>query len=57
MRNRNFERWYARRIKVPLLEVEAMWDGSTYTSYNYHVEIAWSAWCAALGFEQGDSNG
>lgn len=50
-RNKKFEDWYARYLNVELTYIQEMWDGSTYTSSVYHVEIAWAAWCAALGFE------
>lgn len=58
MRNRNFEQWFARHICAELRNVEAMWcrHARTYTSRSYHVEMAWAAWCAALGFEAVETN-
>lgn len=50
MRNRLFERWFANRLGCPVSDVQSMWTGSTYESRSYHVELAWAAWCAALGF-------
>lgn len=56
MRHRGFEVWFARRNDLSLQQVQEMWDGDTYRSHNYHVEVAWAAWCGALGFdtESGD---
>lgn len=53
MRNKRFEQWYADRIDEPADRVAAMYDDDarTYRDWDYHVEIAWAAWCAALGFE------
>lgn len=51
MRHRGFEVWFARRIGLSLRKVQEMWDGETYTSREYLVEIAWAAWCGALGFD------
>jgi hypothetical protein len=51
MRNQRFEQWFSRHVNVPLSEVRAMFDGRTYRSYDWHVETAWAAWCAALGFD------
>lgn len=51
MRNKRFEAWFARRIGVSQGEVAQMFDGTTYTSREYYVELAWAAWCEALGFE------
>ncbi len=53
MRSRRFEEWFADHNDIPLDRVEAMYDtySRTYTDYDYHVELAWAAWCAALGFE------
>ena len=50
MRNSNFEAWFARRTRLPLSDVQQMWTGKTYESHSYFVEIAWEAWCSALGF-------
>jgi len=51
VRSRRFEAFFAKRIGASADLVAAMFDGSTYRDYNYHVELAWAAWCAALGFE------
>lgn len=50
MRNRKFEKWFAKHIEEPLEKVERMWNGRTYEDYAYNVETAWAGWCAALGF-------
>ncbi len=52
MRNKRFEKWYADRIGEPLSRVRDMYNGETYTDWDYHVETAWAAWCAALGFSE-----
>lgn len=51
MRSRVFEQWFSRHVGIPLETVRVMFDGHTYRSYDWHVEIAWAAWCAALGFD------
>lgn len=51
MRNRKFEAWFAKHNDLDLDYVAEMYDGETYRSYDYYVELAWAAWCAALGFE------
>ena len=51
MRNPKFEKWFAKWVDLDPEQVENMWDGRTYEHYRYHVEMAWAAWCAALGFE------
>lgn len=51
MRNKKFEVWFARIIEEPTDRVFAMWNGATYESRTWHVELAWASWCAALGFE------
>lgn len=58
MRNKRFERWYARHIAVAPGAVAAMWSRHerTYISRSYYVEVAWAAWCAALGFEAVETN-
>ena len=58
MRNKRFERWYARRIFAAPGDVAAMWNRHerTYISRSYHVEMAWAAGCAALGFEIDETN-
>lgn len=50
MRNKKFEQWFAKYNNLELSRVEDMFDGETYTSWDYHVELAWAAWCNALGF-------
>lgn len=52
MRNGRFEAWFAKRVGLAAPDVAAMHDGRTYTSHSYHVELAWAAWCEALGFEE-----
>jgi uncharacterized membrane protein len=53
MRSKRFEAWFAHHNGIPVEEVEAMFTGRTYESWDYYVETAWAAWCAALGFEEG----
>jgi len=53
MRSKRFEAWFAEENDIPLDRVAAMHDGRTYRDWDYHVELAWAAWCAALGFEEG----
>ena len=48
-RSKRFERWFAERNDLALSDVQRMWNGDTYTSYRYHVELAWAAWMEALG--------
>ena len=50
MRNTKFEAWFANESGIPLKTVRKMWDGKTYESRMYFIELAWAAWCAALGF-------
>ena len=50
MRNRKFEAWFAKQSNLPLTDVQQMWKGKTYQSYRYFIELAYDAWCAALGF-------
>lgn len=52
MRNKRFEAFFAKRIGLHERDVAAMFNGQTYVSSSYHVEVAWAAWCAALGFEE-----
>jgi hypothetical protein len=52
MRNKRFERWYAKHIGEGVSRVSQMYNGETYEDWDYHVEVAWAAWCAALGFEE-----
>ncbi len=54
MRSKQFEEWFAKHNDLPSSRVRAMYDtySRTYTDYDYHVELAWAAWCAALGFEE-----
>ncbi len=51
MRSRQFEAWFAKHNDIPLDRVACMYGHGTYTDWDYHVELAWAAWCAALGFE------
>lgn len=51
MRNKRFEQWFAKHIGEGAALVAQMYDGQTYRSWDYHVEIAWAAWCAAQGYE------
>lgn len=51
MRNKRFEQWFADYNDIPADRVAAMFNGSTYEDWDYHVEVAWAAWCTALGFE------
>ena len=55
MRNKLFEQWFAKYNDLDPSGVADMWNGETYTSWDYHVEIAWAAWCNALGFLKGRS--
>ena len=48
MRSKRFEAWFAKRNDISLNIVKSMWEGSTYTSYDYHVELAWAAWLEAI---------
>lgn len=48
MRSARFEAWFAHRNGIPLDSVWSMWNGETYTSYDYHVELAWAAWNEAI---------
>lgn len=48
MRSRRFEKWYANQIEQPIEYVTKMWNGVTYTSWEYHVETAWAAWQEAI---------
>lgn len=48
MRSPRFEAWYAKHTNLNLAEVASMWQGDTYTSYDYFVELAWAAWCEAV---------
>lgn len=48
MRSVRFEAWFASWNNLLDEDVELMWDGETYTSYRYHVEIAWAAWQQAV---------
>jgi hypothetical protein len=50
MRNKHFENWFAKYNDIHPSDVADMFDGDTYTSRKYYVEIAWAAWCNALGF-------
>ena len=50
MRNKRFEEWFARRQELEPEYVRQMWIGNEYRSRDYHVELAWAAWLAALGF-------
>ncbi len=54
MRSRQFEAWFAKHNDIPVRDVEAMYDihDRTYKDWNYYVELAWAAWCTALGFEE-----
>ena len=52
MRSPRFEQWFAERNDMPLDWIIGMWDGNTYTSRSYFVEIAWAAW---RGAEQSSS--
>lgn len=36
-----------------LAQVKPMRDGQTYRSRSWNVELAWAAWCEALGFSEG----
>lgn len=51
MRSERFEKWYAQCTGLHHSEVRDMHDGKTYASCSYQVEMAWAAWCAALGLE------
>lgn len=51
MRNQKFEAFFAKRHELSPARVAAMFDGRNYRDYDYHVELAWAAWCTALGFE------
>ena len=46
--NARFEAWFAERCGLHVEDVAAMFNGQTYTSSNYHVELAWAAWLEAL---------
>ena len=48
VRSLRFEAWYAEHIDINPAEVADMWNGSTYVSYSYCVEVAWAAWCEAI---------
>jgi len=48
VRSLRFEAWYAEHIDINPAEVADMWNGSTYVSYSYYVEVAWAAWCEAI---------
>ena len=48
MRSYRFEIWFANRSDIPHSIVQDMWDGETYRSYDYYVELAWAAWREAL---------
>jgi len=48
MRSKRFEAWFADRCDLPVSIVVDMWDGDTYRSYDYHVELAWAAWQEAI---------
>ena len=44
MRDENFEEWFAKRAALEPEDVASMWNGATYKSAGYNVELAWDAW-------------
>lgn len=48
MRSPRFERWFAQRNDLAVADVSTMWNGDTYSDYQYHVELAWAAWQEAV---------
>ena len=46
MSDERFEALFAERAALEPEDVAAMWDGSTYKSPGYNVELAWDFWCA-----------
>lgn len=48
MRNPRFEVWFSHRNGISLNYVRSMWNGATYTSCDYHIELAWAAWNEAI---------
>lgn len=58
MRNHRFEKWFAKRCGIDISVVAHMYKNHTYTSYDYHIELAWAAWCEATGYlPEGEQNG
>ena len=45
MKDERFEAMFAERAALEPEDVAAMWNGSTYKSPDYNVELAWDAWC------------
>ena len=43
--NEHFNKWFAERAALEPEDVASMWNGSTYKSAGYNVELAWDAWC------------
>lgn len=46
-RSERFEKWFSEYCELDVQKVADMWDGYTYQSYAYNVEIAWAAWIEA----------
>lgn len=46
MKDERFEAIFADRAALEPEDVAAMWDGSTYKSQGYNVELAWDFWVA-----------
>lgn len=46
MSDERFEALFAERAALEPEDVAVMWDGSTYKSHGYNVELAWDFWCA-----------